>query len=566
MTGLAARIRPVLTTVNSGLDVAESALRRAELLEQKFREAQTREQVELEAMLKGLVANEHSLSAQLAEATAKEAEARAEEEELRAGRRLDRFLQERSGSSDYRSHLGLISLLHQDLEQLSNLLQLAEDDKNGQERDGSRPRIDRIVLYVDDLDRCPPARVVEVLQAIHLLLALPLFVVVVGVDPRWLLRSLQRHYRALLTAGSAERAAPVGPSHWASTPQNYLEKIFQIPFALAPMTGDGFSRLVDDLAAGTASRPENHPIPAPGPPNSPEEEVTAKTGPAQLSTAPSADEQDHENQDSQVPDILDDVDAEALSAVSESVEYAPNRKANEAADRSLASRHARSEPFPVAPQDQKILAAEGPLAYPQEDPNPAGLKLTDHEIIFIQALAPLVTTPRAAKRLINIYLMIRSTQVIGDQSHFLDRTTGGGSYRAVLQLLAIVSGYPHLAAPTLMMLMQAEPGTSWKTFVDMLPNSPLLRPNSIDQHDTESQDTGWHRLQAGLVAVRNDVQVPDELGPYSEWAPRVARFSFSAGRILAETFRSVATTRNTGTGGDRSTRGHAREPSPVENQ
>src|SRR5262249_38110840 len=170
-----------------GLDLAESALRRKDQLEQQFRENKTRQQVELEAELKGLAANEHSLATQLAEATAREAEARAEEEDLRAGRRLHRFLEERSGSGDYRSHLGLISLLHQDLTQLSTLLQLAQDDKDDDKGDGELPRIDRIILYVDDLDRCPPTRVVDVLQAMNLLLALPLFVVVVGVDPRWLL-------------------------------------------------------------------------------------------------------------------------------------------------------------------------------------------------------------------------------------------------------------------------------------------------------------------------------------------------------------------------------------------
>ncbi len=30
-------------------------------------------------------------------------------------------------------------------------------------------------------------------------------------------------------------------SHWASTPRNYLEKIFQIPFDLMPMTSSGFA-------------------------------------------------------------------------------------------------------------------------------------------------------------------------------------------------------------------------------------------------------------------------------------------------------------------------------------
>ena len=69
------------------------------------------------------------------------------------------------------------------------------------------PRIDRIVVYIDDLDRCPPDRVVQVLEAVQLLLAVPLFVVVVAVDPRWLLRSLTVHYHELFDA-----AYPAGTS------------------------------------------------------------------------------------------------------------------------------------------------------------------------------------------------------------------------------------------------------------------------------------------------------------------------------------------------------------------
>ena len=61
------------------------------------------------------------------------------------------------------------------------------------------PDVHRIVLYIDDLDRCPPAIVVKVLQAVHLLLAFPLFVVVVAVDARWLAKSLEQHYGELLS-------------------------------------------------------------------------------------------------------------------------------------------------------------------------------------------------------------------------------------------------------------------------------------------------------------------------------------------------------------------------------
>ena len=52
-------------------------------------------------------------------------------------------------------------------------------------------RVGRIVLYIDDLDRCEPDQVVAVLQAVHLLLAFPLFTVVVGVDVRWVERALR---------------------------------------------------------------------------------------------------------------------------------------------------------------------------------------------------------------------------------------------------------------------------------------------------------------------------------------------------------------------------------------
>ena len=41
----------------------------------------------------------------------------------------------------------------------------------------------------------------ETLQAVHLLLALPLFVVVVGVDSRWLLRALEGALSRVLVRG-----------------------------------------------------------------------------------------------------------------------------------------------------------------------------------------------------------------------------------------------------------------------------------------------------------------------------------------------------------------------------
>jgi hypothetical protein len=86
-----------------------------------------------------------------------------------------------------------------------------------------------------------------VLEAVHLLLALKLFVVVVGVDPRWLSQSLKKHYIGQLGLRNDGDEPDEEDEDWSTTPQNYLEKIFQIPFALRPMGDDGYKRMVSNL-------------------------------------------------------------------------------------------------------------------------------------------------------------------------------------------------------------------------------------------------------------------------------------------------------------------------------
>ena len=103
------------------------------------------------------------------------------------------------------------------------------------------------------------------LEAVHLILAVPLFVVVVAVDPRWLLQSLRLHYSELLAAGTrvadhrsraeaaglpretTEVANTTGADVWESSPVRYLEKIIQIPFALRPISAEGVNSLVEAL-------------------------------------------------------------------------------------------------------------------------------------------------------------------------------------------------------------------------------------------------------------------------------------------------------------------------------
>jgi hypothetical protein len=418
--------------------------------------------------------------------------------------------------------------------------------------------------------------VVEVLQAIHLLLALPLFVVVVGVDPRWLLRSVQSHYHALLQDPSSRRVADDDLSHWASTPQNYLEKIFQIPFALMPMTSGGFAQLVLDLTGEPETQPavdaqmdvqeESAPRAAAG-----RAETLTRSEPADTSDITTGFSPAESPPPTHFYDLPPGMSADLgaskqvsgpadLGVVAEGAEPARSEDPEQplsdrqAQDDDLRGKldgggepsedHAAELP-PTSPsvEEQRIPTQEGSVASSAEDqldPNPVGLRLTDHEIRFIQALAPMVTTPRAGTRLVNIYRMLCSTQATGGSSRFLDLNTGTGDYQAILLLLAIVSGFPSLAAWVFEALLKTDLNRDWPAFVDGLQEpSP-----GVGEAASEVQPDDWTRMKEALTAIKDsgNVQVPSELRAYCEWAPRVARFSFATARVLAALppHRSVA--------------------------
>lgn len=209
---------------------------------------------------------------------AREASTRAEKQVLDGTPtgRIAELVRSRVVDGTYSSHLGVIDTIRRDFEQLSALMEASQQEAEDQEavdrqklettarieaiRSRFKPgrsdrpvlkqrerglakhdyirieaeleaveksldiagklnvRIDRIVLFIDDLDRCPPDKVYEVLQAIHLFLNFPLFIVVAGVDTRWMEASLKKELGGLVNGESG------------ATPQDYLEKIFQIPY------------------------------------------------------------------------------------------------------------------------------------------------------------------------------------------------------------------------------------------------------------------------------------------------------------------------------------------------
>lgn len=165
-------------------------------------------------------------------------------EQTTPARVLNDFVEERVGSNDYRKHLGVPAIIQRDFEQLADLVSRQNEDivnSKNSDAENNELNFNRIVLYIDDLDRCPDNHVVEVLQAVHLLLAFELFVVVVAVDSRWLSHALINNFKALAPENSASKKA---------SPDDYLEKIFQIPFWVEPLNDYAKQNIINGLLEG----------------------------------------------------------------------------------------------------------------------------------------------------------------------------------------------------------------------------------------------------------------------------------------------------------------------------
>lgn len=139
------------------------------------------------------------------------------------------FVKQRLEGKYYEDKLGLLQQVQADLAELSTALlpsratQEVADGAYAETLDQLFPRGQpRIILIVDDLDRCPPDKVVDVLEAAQLLVKTPLFVVVIAMDVRYVTRALEKAYVDVLVRGGE----PSG--------LDYIEKIVQIPYRVRP--------------------------------------------------------------------------------------------------------------------------------------------------------------------------------------------------------------------------------------------------------------------------------------------------------------------------------------------
>lgn len=351
--------------------------------------------------------------------------------EIDSGMLLYDHLTQRAKDGRYVDRQGVVAVLRRDLEHLKDYLGALNHDT---------AKISRIVLYIDDLDRCEPGRVVEVLQAVHLLLAFPLFAVVVAVDPRWLERSLYDKYLPDHRKLTDEQLAEEDFS-----PRNYLEKIFQIPFRLDPKL-NGFKAMVDGLTAGMVETPAK----------------PVATG--RNETSPTAAEQ-----------------------------RAVNTGKTEGTPKAAVSPDVSGPALVWAPPP------------PDKLPPPARLSLTPAEVEALKQVHPFIPTPRALKRMLNVYLLVRLRNEAAAQDPI-----------AVMTLLGLEIGFPAAGRELLRAIRDQRDHEDWPLLIlakDKLKASPE-RARLIEALTQAAPDVTVERARPWLAAAfRFSFDPPEDPGP-----------------------------------------------------
>ncbi|AJQ97290.1 P-loop NTPase fold protein [Gynuella sunshinyii] len=324
---------------------------------------------------------------------------------------LNEFVKERVGSGDYRKHLGIPALIQQDFQQLATLISghnqalVAGDDSDNEAHDDYG--FNRIILYIDDLDRCPDTHVVQVLQAVHLLLAFELFVVVVAVDSRWLSHALIKHFDAL---------APEHNNTSTASPDDYLEKIFQVPFWVQPLNDHARQNIINGLLEG-------HLLTTRQPPG------------GQFSS------------DSNIPNVSE--------------------------------------------SHQQILDSLNPASAPPEL-DVAALSIHADELDFLKQLTPLLgNTPRATKRFVNLYQLLRIIHHLTPEND----EESPPDYQLLGFMLAIGGTVPNLEQSILM----AEQQNPYGLLSDVLNNLEQLHADRIQLW----MDSRIHWLTIPLARIQH---------------------------------------------------------------
>ena len=303
---------------------------------------------------------------------------------------------------------------------------------------------DRIILYIDDLDRCTHDQVYQVLQAIHMLLAFELFVVVVGVDVNWIQEALESQ---AIGSNDEDRRLSSDLTEKIDRKRRkraiaYLEKIFQLPFWLQPLTVEGvgggsYAGYVRQLLA-------------------------AKTPDHRVRVAP-----------------------EGVDGARHPQETTPTQGL---APESFAAPHGARGPEIAHANGEETVGLEQALST---------IKLTAEEVDFLASpeIGRLAAKePRSVKRLVNVYRIVRARMGEAAVSALLGQDGRAPSYSLLAILVAIETGQPLEVAESF-----------YQGLRQMKPDA-VVDPDSILAELRSGVDPavaiGWQLIAAALTTAR----------------------------------------------------------------
>lgn len=134
---------------------------------------------------------------------------------------------------DYGANLGFIHYVVEDLKAALELIP-----------DADRP----VVIFIDDLDRCSPNKVADVIEAINLFLAgeFPYCMFVLGIDDEMVAAALDKAHADVIS-----RLPPYARS--ASIGWRFMDKFVQLPFIVPPPTPSDRSKYAESLLTQSRS-------------------------------------------------------------------------------------------------------------------------------------------------------------------------------------------------------------------------------------------------------------------------------------------------------------------------
>lgn len=436
--------------------------------------------------------------------------------------RLLSFVRERASQGEYAKHLGLIATVRKDFTDLSAMMSkvdpsvqeevkrrtesynrrvqgliavaneeglLTSDDIDRLLRSAvaaqtmSQPIFQRIILYIDDLDRCQPEKVVDVLQAVHLLLTFPLFVVVVAVDARWVGRSLETQYEHLLGQKGTDVTSP------GATARDYLEKIFQVPYWVRPMTADSSRNLLMSLV--TVPSVVTAPVGA--------DNIRPTDGPTAPANAIPVPPVQVTPGDGVRPDVQPRTNTEPLQ-------------------QQVGNIVPTTVPKPPVENGEK----------PTPQVAARALELTNGEQAFMKYLAPhLGSTPRSTLRFLNVYRVIKASLNTDE----LAKLEKAGGYRGLMAQLAITTGSPALQKRWTELLSSVSQSDGRKKIEDRLKAEPWFQ-NSDGRRLKAILSAFWAKAQNSDPKLSESTEAVDKaqfegIGDLQRYGEIAWRYSFS---------------------------------------